>query len=288
MLGNDDHGKRGRFLEEMHPIAEQAARIVAYLGDQPDAFSKADQELAARIGRVSAQQVSLVRRSLAQAGFAKLDNFASKLVLEKVALHRLSANLDGIACYLRVHRDVDVVSLVLTEPGENSVLRSEINRRGLPPRLFQTRDAFLNLAQSAERRLTILAPFIDDEGAEFLVQLFAACGRGIDRRLVCRPLAEDHCGLAFRKRKADFHHLAVMVYEYALLSPLPSRRETFHAKVILVDDCAYYAGSSNFMRSALDRSLECGVIVRGRSAHELSGVVEALIAVAPRIEASAW
>jgi len=79
-----------------------------------------------------------------------------------------------------------------------------------------------------------------------------------------------------------------MVYEYALLSALPSRRETFHAKVILVDDCAYYAGSSNFMGSALDRSLECGVIVHGRSAHELCGVVEALIAVASRIDSAVW
>jgi phosphatidylserine/phosphatidylglycerophosphate/cardiolipin synthase-like enzyme len=64
------------------------------------------------------------------------------------------------------------------------------------------------------------------------------------------------------------------------------RVETFHAKVILVDNCAYYAGSSNFMGSALDRSLECGVIVHGRSAHELYGVVEALIAVASRIDAA--
>src|SRR5216684_8284449 len=168
MLGKDNHGRREQLLEELHPIAEQAARVVAYLGDRPDSFSKADQELAARVGRVSAQQVALVRRSLVQSGFAETDNFASKLVLEKEALHRLSANLDGIACYLRVHKDADVVSLVLTEPGENSALRNEINRRGLPPRLFQTRDAFLNLARSAERRLTILVPFIDDEGAEFL------------------------------------------------------------------------------------------------------------------------
>jgi hypothetical protein len=58
--------------------------------------------------------------------------------------------------------------------------------------------------------------------------------------------------------------------------------------VILVDDSAYYAGSSNFMKSALDRSLECGVIVRGRSAHELYGVVEALISVALRVDAAAW
>jgi hypothetical protein len=31
----------------------------------------------------------------------------------------------------------------------------------------------------------------DDEGAEFLVQLFAVCRRGVDLRLVCRPLAEE-------------------------------------------------------------------------------------------------
>jgi hypothetical protein len=58
--------------------------------------------------------------------------------------------------------------------------------------------------------------------------------------------------------------------------------------VILVDDRAYCAGSSNFMGSALDRSLECGLIVHGRSAHELYGVVEALIAVATRIDTSVW
>ena len=288
MLGKDDQGRREQLLEELHSIAEQAARVVAYLGDRPDAFSRADQELAAKIGRVSAQQVALVRRSLVQAGFAETNNFSSKLILEKEALHLLAANLEGIACYLRVHRDTDVVSLVLTEPGENSALRNEINRRALPPRLFQTRDAFLNLAQSAEHGFTILAPFIDDEGAEFLVQLFSVCRRGVHLRLVCRPLAEEQCGPAFRKRKNDFRRLGVVVYEYALLSPLPSRRETFHAKVILVDNCAYYAGSSNFMGSALDRSLECGVIVHGRSAHELYGVVEALIAVASRSDAAVW
>jgi hypothetical protein len=288
MPGKDYHGRREQFFGELHPIAEQAARVVAYLGDRSDAFSRADHELAAKIGRVSAQQVALVRRSLIQAGFAETNNFSSKLILGKEALHLLAANLDGIAHYLRVHRDTDVVSLVLTEPGENSALRNEINRRGLPPRLFQTRDAFLNLAQSAEHGFTILAPFIDDEGAEFLVQLFSVCRHDVHLRLVCRPLAENQCGPAFLKRKNDFRRLGVVAYEYALLSPLPSRRETFHAKVILVDDSAYYAGSSNFMGSALDRSLECGVIVHGRSAHQLYGVVEALIAVASPIDAAAW
>ena len=124
MLGKDNHGRREQFLGELHPIAEQAARVVAYLGERPDAFSRADQELAAKIGQVSAQQVALVRRSLVQAGFAETNNFSSKLIVEKEALHLLAANLEGIACYLRVHRDADVVNLVLTEPGEGTSKRN--------------------------------------------------------------------------------------------------------------------------------------------------------------------
>jgi phosphatidylserine/phosphatidylglycerophosphate/cardiolipin synthase-like enzyme len=57
-------------------------------------------------------------------------------------------------------------------------------------------------------------------------------------------------------------------------------RETFHAKVVLVDESAYYVGSSNFMASALDRSLECGVIVHGNSARDIRNVVEALKVIA--------
>ncbi|MGN8546460.1 phospholipase D-like domain-containing protein [Bradyrhizobium sp. 13971] len=178
---------------------------------------------------------------------------------------------------------MDAVRVVITEPGNSSALRREINRRGLPPRLFQTRDAFLNLAHGAEHVLTVLAPFLDDAGCEFLIDLYSACRPSAAKELICRPLNEPHCGDAFRKREQEFKRLAVAVYEYALPSPLPSGRETFHAKVVLVDQAAYYVGSSNFMASALDRSLECGVIVHGESARELRSVVEALKIVAVRV-----
>jgi phosphatidylserine/phosphatidylglycerophosphate/cardiolipin synthase-like enzyme len=143
------------------------------------------------------------------------------------------------------------------------LLRRELNRRGLPPRLFQTRDAFLNLAHAAKHVLTVLAPFLDDAGCEFLIDLYSACKPDVARELIYRPLNEPHCGGSFRKREKDFERLAVAVYEYALPSTPPSGRETFHAKVVLVDQSAYYVGSSNFMASALDRSLECGMIPLG-------------------------
>jgi phosphatidylserine/phosphatidylglycerophosphate/cardiolipin synthase-like enzyme len=115
-----------------------------------------------------------------------------------------------------------------------------------------------------------------------------SCKPGVQKQLICRPLIEPQCGDAFRKRKEDFRRLGVIVYEYALQSALPSGRETFHAKVVLVDDTAFYAGSSNFMASALDRSLECGVIVRGQTAKELHNIVDALKSVAILTNPSNW
>jgi phosphatidylserine/phosphatidylglycerophosphate/cardiolipin synthase-like enzyme len=76
-------------------------------------------------------------------------------------------------------------------------------------------------------------------------------------------LSEPQCGDAFHRRAVDFTRLNVLVYEYALPFPLRSGRETFHAKIVLADETEFYVGSSNFMASALERSFECGVIVRG-------------------------
>ncbi|ACI94755.1 conserved hypothetical protein [Afipia carboxidovorans OM5] len=67
--------------------------------------------------------------------------------------------------------------------------------------------------------------------------------------------------------------------EYALPSSLPSGRETFHAKVVLIDDSEFYVGSSNFMGSALERSFECGVFIRGETARQMRSVLLAVRAV---------
>jgi phosphatidylserine/phosphatidylglycerophosphate/cardiolipin synthase-like enzyme len=261
----------------LYPIARQASRILAFVGIDPTSFASSDSQLAARIGFVSAEHVAVVRRALIEAGMARSSGLSAALLASPKQLERLSANFEGIAGYIEVHRDRDTVHLVITEPGENSALRNEIGRRhAIPPSVFQTSDAFLNLARSAERELIVLAPFLDDQGAEFLVTLFSLCAKGVRRYLICRPLAEMHCGPAFRRQSGAFSRLEVSVYEYALPSTLPSGRETFHAKVVLADDQAFYVGSSNLMGSALERSLECGVIVRGKSALDLYNVLDSL------------
>jgi hypothetical protein len=261
----------------LYPMARQASRILAFVAGDPASFANSDSKLAARIGLVSAEHVAVVRRAMIEAGVARSSEFSATLNASPQQLERLSAGFEGIASYLEIHQDNDAVRLVITEPGEKSALRNEIGRRhAIPPSVFQTSDAFLNLARTAKRELIVLVPFLDDQGAEFLVTLFSVCAEDVRRYLICRPLTETHCGPAFRRRSTAFSQLRVCVYEYALPSTLPSGRETFHAKVVLADDRAFYVGSSNLMGSALERSLECGVVVWGKSALDLYNVLDAL------------
>lgn len=268
-------------LNGLSPLARQASRIFAYLAEFPDGLGGSDVALSSRVGEVSAEHVAIARRSLLAAGLAMQVNFSTKLIATPETLRNLVENLKGIEAYLRSHKDRNVVELVLTEPGAKSTLRKAIDSLpGLSPIMFQTSDVFFRLARAAKRNLVVLAPFIDNQGADLLVELFSICRPGVHCHLVCRPLSEPQCGEAFLRRADDFRRIGVLVYEYALPSTLPSGRETFHAKVVLSDDDLFYVGSSNFMGSALDRSFECGVLVEGGAAKELSSVLEAVRSIA--------
>lgn len=223
MPDHDNEADTEAFLRELWPLARQAYRILAYLADFPEGLTGSDLSLSSRVGEVSAEHVAIVRRSLLAAELAEQTNFSTKLVSSPEALRNLAENLRGIAAFLRVHKDRNVVRLVLTEPGENSSLRKAIDGlHALSPIVFQTSDAFFSLARAAKRDLVVLAPFIDNQGADLLVELFSICGPTVRRHLVCRPLSEPQCGDAFRKRSDDFRRLGVLVYEYAIPSRIAS------------------------------------------------------------------
>src|SRR5262249_9643362 len=187
--------RRDALVGELFPLAAQAARIIAYLADFPEGITRSDRELASRVPGVSAEHVAVVRRSLLAAGMAVQANFETQWVSSADVLKSLAENLLGVASYLRIHRDRDSVQLVLTEPGQKSALRRAIDdSRSLPPVVFQTTDAFFNLARAATDELTVLSPFLDQQGAVFLVELFALCSDGVRRSLICRPLNEPECG----------------------------------------------------------------------------------------------
>jgi phosphatidylserine/phosphatidylglycerophosphate/cardiolipin synthase-like enzyme len=187
------------------------------------------------------------------------------------------------ACYSRVGQGFSVcvrlLGAFLSPRGHGQAAPFARDAQALPPVVFQTGDAFFNLARGAKQELVILSPFMDPQGAELMVELFSLCRPEVRRVLISRPLAESQCGDAFNPRATDFRRLNVSVIEYALPSSLPSGRETFHAKVVLADDSEFYVGSSNFMGSALERSFECGVFVRGETAKQMRAVLLAVQSV---------
>lgn len=86
-----------KVLGTLYPLAAQAARILNYLADFPDAVSTPDPELAAHVGFVSAQHVAIVRRVLAETGLAEWIGFTTRLETTGKMLSRLGANLEGVA-----------------------------------------------------------------------------------------------------------------------------------------------------------------------------------------------
>jgi hypothetical protein len=155
------------------PLARQASRILAYLAAFPNGLSGSDVVLSSSVGEVSAEHAAIVRRSLLAAGLATLTDFSRKLGSTPDALRNLAEILKGIAVYLRIHKDRNAAQLVLTEPGEKSNLRKAIDGlHALSPDVFQTSDVFFHLGRAAKHDLVVLAQFIDNQGADLLVESF--------------------------------------------------------------------------------------------------------------------
>src|SRR4051794_31772394 len=116
MLELSSDGRRDALVGELFPLAAQAARIFGYLAEFPEGIARSDREIASRVAGVSAEHVAVVRRSLVAVGVAMQTDFETRWVSSANVLKDLAENLLGVASYLRVHRDRDLVRLVLTEP----------------------------------------------------------------------------------------------------------------------------------------------------------------------------
>lgn len=135
------------------------------------------------------------------------------------------------------------------------------------------------MAASAMHRFSVMSPFVDEDGAERIVGLFQATRPGVTKELVVRNGLPD----ALSGKAGELKALGVSVYDFRIPRPDRSENETFHAKVVRVDDSECYAGSSNMTRWSFEYSLELGFHVRGAAAAKVSRLLDAVLAVAARI-----
>jgi phosphatidylserine/phosphatidylglycerophosphate/cardiolipin synthase-like enzyme len=180
----------------------------------------------------------------------------------------------------RVHEDLDAVQVVISKPAAPSKLASALDSTlegawGL----HSTADVLAEMAGSAGTRFSIMTPFVDDDGASRILELFSATSPSVGRELIVRNGLPESLSAHDRLLRT----LCVHVFDFRLPRADRADTETFHAKVVRVDDGECYVGSSNMTKWSFDYSLELGLLVRGRAGERVSQVIDAVLAVSNEI-----
>lgn len=180
----------------------------------------------------------------------------------------------------RVHKDEDQVTAVISKPAEPSLLTKTLEKTLEGFRDIETTaEALIDLAYRAKFRFTVMSPFIDSSGLDRLLELFGATGPEVRRELITRsPLHPD-----VAHRLSQLKALEVNIFDFRIAQNETGKNETFHAKVVRIDDEECYVGSSNMNEWSFHYSLELGFTVKGRAGNRISQVLDAVIEVSATI-----
>lgn len=272
----------GIFLQ-LAPHASVLCGIFELAGQGGLAGSHTSREMARLVG-VGAARLPEVVDALAAAessGAVERAFDAWRVTLGVTECYRLGLLLKGAAMYReRVHHDVDRVRVVLSKPPQPSRLVAELEGTlegawGL----LATAELLGEMAARAERRMTIMTPFVDANGACRIVQLLGATRDGVERQLVVR----DGMPAALLDVVESLRNLGVKIFDFRLPRTDRGETETFHAKVVRIDDLECYVGSSNMTRWSFDYSLELGFHVTGHAGAQVSRVIDAVLRVSNEV-----
>lgn len=198
-------------------------------------------------------------------------------VREKPLAARLVPLLRGANLYrTRIHRDEDLVEVVLTKPPAPSQMSLQLESMLAGSwRMRDTRQLLPAIAESARTSLTVMTPYLDDVGAAIVLNLFERANVP-DRCLILRATPEGDPPSGLAAIRTALNQLGVAVLNFRLDRPAASGSETFHAKVVLADDVSAYVGSSNMHKWSFEYSLELGLHVRGRAAACIAKILRAI------------
>lgn len=240
-------------------------------------------DLARKVG-LSVPEIRGVLAGLCSVGVFERAGDTWRLVVDAQEAKRHAAVLRGVAYAGFRQRDANDVEIALSPPAHPSRLMELLPRQGFAwTRLYHTKDSLIELASQAARRFVIVTPFLDEDGIDWIEQLFEATrGKSIQRTLIMRGTDEKEAGLV-QSHAPLFEQWDTKVMCYAIRHDVRDRNpalETFHAKLLLADSDKAYIGSSNMTRWSRDYSMECGVIVRGPAVKPVATLVQAILAVA--------
>lgn len=170
---------------------------------------------------------------------------------------------------------VPEVRLTVTLPPSPSAIGLALRERH--PELVETADVFRHVALEARSRLVFLVPFFDVHGSRVLLDLFRATPAQT-KILICRDV--DDLREAAGSLDVEFARSGVTLHTYKVLQQREAAGwgvETFHAKIALADATCAYVGSANAMRSSLETTMECGVLLRGPVVVQVKDLIDTLL-----------
>lgn len=193
--------------------------------------------------------------------------------------------LRGVALYSEsVHQDENEVRVVLTRPPKPSRLEGALEASGYSYfGLDNTGEAFADMAVRASKRLVVMTPFLDNQGAALVLSLFEKTSKNVRRELILRSKDAGAPPDGYLIIRTALQELGVSVFDYRIDRENGTGYETFHAKIVLVDDQWCYVGSVNMTQWSFAYSMELGVTVRGSAASRISQLVDSIIGVAKRL-----
>lgn len=269
---------------QLAPHAEvlEPALALAAAGRLPGRYEARD--IARQCG-ISAARLPKVKLALQAAQTARVVTQAADglwaVMSQPEACRELSLLMRGARLYReQVHKDANEVEVVISRPAEPSQLVATLERtiEGLWG-MEETAAMFGQMATRAHRRFSIMTPFVDDDGADRMLSLFAETQPGVRRELIVRNGLSD----ALRGKAAELKALGVSVFDFRIPRADRPENETFHAKVVRVDESECYAGSTNMTKWSFEYSLELGFHVRGAAAERVSQLLDAVMAVSARV-----
>lgn len=268
----------GIFMQLVHH-ASVLAGVFELAGQGRLAGTHSSRDIAKIVGLGAARLPEIIAalRAGEHCGAMEHIDGAWRVSLAAPESYELGLLLKGVAIYKgRVHVDLDRVRVVISRPPDPSrfVSALESTLEG-DWGLTTTGEILGEMTARAEKRLTIMTPFVDSDGAARMIELFDASKRTVQRELIVR----DGMPAALLESSGRLKELGVKVFDFRLPRKDLGETETFHAKAVSIDESECYVGSSNMTRWSFDYSLELGFHVTGVAAMQVSRILDAILKV---------
>lgn len=239
------------------------------------AHAVATRELGAFLDRDSlrigpAAVVSRIAEDFGRRGWITPTN-TGWMIGPNLAPSLLPAFLQGAAAMGNLFSDHGRAAAAITLPPSPSWIERALPTTGFAyASLLSTDDALRRVAAEAVNTLTLMTPFLNEEGLEYVISL-AALSRAAVRKLIVRELGGARDLITSRANRVRSAGLEVLNYHL----PTGDGFETFHAKVALADSDLAYVGSANLTVFAR-RSMDLGFVVDGKAARVVASVIKAV------------